>query len=495
MTISCTTSLALPLSYTITGVTSSNLDSVSLTGSFIQPSQSITFNVVSGGGSTMTLTVAGYSISINIPRVLTTTVYNPPEEYRFYNTDARYVKPADSRMYSLISFGSLDMNMVDPNGIGEFFMYFDSVRKITGAYFQNKGNTDDFISAAYLYYSKDPLPTDKTLNNFKTLNYTRLDNTISSIWNTSTGSSYGAITGPFSTNTLNALGFRCEIDLIMPVDATVFKFTYKTFYEYPGFRFAFKIMGDGLITQLIAPDSDSTLTVPSYMSSFIYALPHYASSKIVDVSCNNTYYYMGYNNGGVVTSISGNVGAVSEKRFINTQNGCLRSYIRWVPNNLFASNHKLTIMCWVYLTAYQDYDTIAGFDNGSDANGLSFGMHNGYLKLRMKTTNYGIIGAQNADGNMSILSLNTWYHVCATVSLDVVNNHGKITYYVNGVNQGTYTETYSWNNVNTIPVDSTFYVGKYEYLNKNATSSAKNRINYLRLYNNELSESDILSLK
>ena len=44
-----------------------------------------------------------------------------------------------------------------------------------------------------------------------------------------------------------------------------------------------------------------------------------------------------------------------------------------------------------------------------------------------------------------------------------------------------------------IPNDAAFYVGKYGYLNKDASSYALNRINYLRLYNNELSQSDILA--
>jgi len=67
VTITCMTSLSLPLSYTITGVSSQNLNNALLDGSFTQYSESITFNVTSGGGSNMTLTTSGgYSISVNI---------------------------------------------------------------------------------------------------------------------------------------------------------------------------------------------------------------------------------------------------------------------------------------------------------------------------------------------------------------------------------------------------------------------------------------------
>jgi hypothetical protein len=269
---------------------------------------------------------------------------------------------------------------------------------------------------------------------------------------------------------------------------------YKNANQYAGFRFALKYMGDGLITQLIAPSGNATLTVPSNMSLIANVRIYYAttSSKIEDVSCNNTYGFLGYNNGGAVTGISGSVN-IDERRYIAAGNGCLRSYIKWVPNNLFASNHKLTIMCWVYLTGHKDYDTIAGFDDGNTAIGMSFGIHSGYLKL-----SGGINGLANASTIPNILlSTSTWHHVCATMRLDV-SGYGVITYYVNGVNRGTFNETAEnnkWNTVNSIPANSTFYVGKYGFLGANNTASsyALNRINYLRLYNNELSQSDILA--
>ena len=79
--------------------------------------------------------------------------------------------------------------------------------------------------------------------------------------------------------------------------------------------------------------------------------------------------------------------------------------------------------------------------------------------------------------------------------LDSVTGNGVITYYINGVSIGTFTDTVSWNGADTIPVDSTFYVGKYSYLgtNNNLTSSALHRINYLRLFNNELSSTEVLA--
>jgi hypothetical protein len=500
-TITFITNLALPVSYTITGVTPANLGISMLTGSFTQPSQSITFSAVSGGGSIMTLTVSGgYTVSVNIIKFSSTTVYNPTETYRIYNTDS--FLPSNSKMYStyavILNTGTGMIPESTP-GVGEAFVYFDRSSTITGAYFQNRAPPNapgQNINNAYFYYSNDPIPSTKNVANFQSLSYTRLNNTIGSSWTINTTTApYATVSSNFDTDNVTRLGFRCEINFVTPVTATVFRFAYISNSSYSSVRFALKYMGDGLITQLIAP-GNLNMTVPSSMNTIVSQKLYNATSKIEDVSCNSTYSFVGYNNGGVVTGISGDVNLVAGRRYIYAGNGCLRSYNMWVPNNLFTLNTKLTIMCWVYLTGYKDYDTIAGFDTGffDLSGGLSFGMHNGYLKLRMNTSNYGLPGVQAADANMSRLSLSTWYHVCATVSL-AANGYGVITYYVNGVYQETFTETNSWNNITTIPANAAFYVGKYGYLDKNNTVSsyAMNRINNLRLFNQQLSASDILS--
>jgi hypothetical protein len=492
VTITCMTSLALPLSYTITGVISSNLNSASLTGSFTQPSQSIIFNVVSGTGSTMTMTVSGgYPIAVNITKALTTTVYNPTETYRFYNTDAGYVVPPNSKMYSptgaVLNAGTGIDTTIDANGKAEFFIYLDRLSTITGAYFQNRSAMDHFLNGAYLYYSADPLPSDKSLiNNFKNLNYTRLDHTTGSLWSINGTSPYGTMEGVYTTNNITTLGCRTEITFLTPVNATVFKFTYVSANQYPGFRFALKYMGNGLITQLIAPTTNQTMTASSSMYTIASQLPYNATSTILDVSCNNTYYFMGFNNGSsAVGGISGEVNTIDNRRYIRVGNGCLRSYIRWVPNN--TATPKLTIMCWVYLTGHKAFDTIAGFDEGTtEYNQLCFGMHNGYLKLTGNVNNLA-----NAQSETNIfLSLNTWYHVCATWRPGTTNS--VVTYYVNGSNRGTFTTE----NLNyAISSNGTFYVGKYSYTvyKKFDTDYAFHRINYLRLFSDELTASEILS--
>lgn len=227
-------------------------------------------------------------------------------------------------------------------------------------------------------------------------------------------------------------------------------------------------MGKGLITQLIAT-RNATIGI---------------SSTLKDVSCNNVYTFKG------ITGSTGEINNSVTRGYISAGNGCLRSdNTKWMPRNLFSESPKLTIMCWVYLTGYQEYDTIAGFDNGSAIAGISFGFHNGILKLAKNTSRF----TETQLEIVPILSLNTWTHICATMHLDGVNGYAVITYYMNGASIGTFTDTVSWNGADTIPVDSTFYVGKYSYLgtNYNTSSSALHRINYLRLFNNELNSTEV----
>jgi hypothetical protein len=81
------------------------------------------------------------------------------------------------------------------------------------------------------------------------------------------------------------------------------------------------------------------------------------------------------------------------------------------------------------------------------------------------------------------------------VHLNATNGYGVITYYVNGVNRGTFTEASTWNSWSIIQSGSAFYVGKYSYMQyRNSTSeSALHRINYLRLFSDELSETEVRS--
>ena len=457
--ITCLTNLPLPLSYTITGVNSTDL-SESLTGNFLSSSESLTLHVVSGVGSTMVFTVSGgYTTTISISKPLTTTLYNPPETYRL--GDSYGYGGINSQLNDLTGFCAVGGNM-------SIFMWFPTPSEyVTGFYIQKRKSPDDgqYWNSCYFDYTyTDTVAV--TSSNVKNLTYTRLNYT--DLDQKFTQNYTGTYSNPSSNYTLS------EHTFTTPIRASAVKFTQITSNQYPGVRLALKYMGTGLITQLIAT-STVTMTI---------------GTTLKDDTCNNVYTFSGSGYSST-TDISGEINNVGTRGYISAGNGCLRSNnVRWMPHNLFSESPKLTIMCWVYLTGYQQYDTIAGFDNGIATSGLSFGFQNGILKLAKDISRF----TETQLSDITQLSLSNWTHICATMHLDA-NGYGVITYYINGVSIGTFTDTVSWNGTDTIPTNSTFYVGKYSYAgtNNNTTSRALNRVNYLRLFNNKLSSSDVLA--
>jgi hypothetical protein len=119
VTITCMTNLALPLSYTITGVSRANLNNVDLNGFFTEPSQSLSFTVTSGGGSTMTMTVSGgYTIAVNITNPSVKYVVGGLNWNGSYNVTDGNVTRADAGNIMAYSF-----NGTTWTGLGKLFKY------------------------------------------------------------------------------------------------------------------------------------------------------------------------------------------------------------------------------------------------------------------------------------------------------------------------------------------------------------------------------------
>jgi hypothetical protein len=381
-----------------------------------------------------------YTTTVLLMPNISTTLYNPIESYR--KGDTYGYSGTNSQLNDESNYAVLSGNLT-------FYMWFpNTIEYVTGFYIQQRSDGQRWTSCNFSYTTETV-----TSSNVMTKTYTSL----------------GIFSPNYSTTYSGADYFLLsEHTFTTPIRASAVKFVAISWNTFPGFRVALKYMGNGLITQLIAT---STVTLQDL-------------SKLTDVSCNNVYTYKGG------TGYSGEMNINETRGYISVGNGCLRSgNTKWMPRNLFSESPKLTIMCWVYLTGYQQYDTIAGFDNGSTIAGISFGFQGGILKLAKNTSRF----TESQLEIFPILSLNTWTHICATMHLDGVNGNAVITYYINGASAGTFTDTVSWNGADTIPVDSTFYVGKYSYLgtNNNTTSRAMHRINYLRLFNRELSSAEV----
>ena len=435
--------------YTITGPTPANLGVATLdpgtftAGTILVLSYTLV-NITSPTNMIFTFTLSTgtvYTKTVLLMPDLSTTLYNPTESYR--KGDLYGYGGNNSQLNDLTDFAALSGNY-------SFYMWFpDTVEYVTGFYIQQRSDGQKWMECNFLYTTEPTV----TSSNVMTKTYTLLGSYTQSYTSTYSG------TGSYALS---------EHTFTTPILASAVKFVATSWNSYPGFRVALKYMGTGLITQLIATRSGN-LTI---------------SSTLKDVSCNNVYTYKG------ISGSTGEINNSATRGYISAGNGCLRSdNTKWMPRNLFSESPKLTIMCWVYLTGYQAYDTIAGFDNGTTIAGISFGFHNGIIKLAKNTSRF----AETQLEIVPILSLNTWTHICATMHLDGVNGYAVITYYMNGASIGEFTDTVSWNGADTIPVDSTFYVGKYSYLgtNNNLTSSAMHQINYLRLFNNELSSTEV----
>ena len=435
--------------YTITGPTPANLGVATLGPGTFTAGTILVLSYTLANISSTTNMIFTFTLSTGTVYTTTvilssgsTTLYNPTESYRL--GDLYGYGGINSQLNDVTNFAALSGDLA-------FYMWFPTTAEsLTGFYIQKRSDGQAWLSCNF-YYTTETV----TSSNVMTASYTLLGNYTQNYTNTYSG------TGNFKLS---------EHTFTTPIRATAVKFVATSWSPYPGFRLALKYMGTGLITQLIATRSGNLVI----------------SSTLTDVSCNNVYTYKG------ISGSTGEINISATRGYISAGNGCLRSdNTKWMPRNLFSESPKLTIMCWVYLTGYKENDTIAGFDNGTTIAGISFGFHNGILKLAKNTSRF----TESQLANITQLSLSTWTHICATMHLDSVTGNGVITYYINGVSIGTFTDTVSWNGADTIPVDSTFYVGKYSYLgtNNNLTSSALHRINYLRLFNNELSSTEVLA--
>ena len=460
-------------SYSITNIEVADFTNAPLLNGTIPAgtSQTISYNVgTSGKGKTMTVTTicGGTTLTntIYINRTaLTTTLYNPfdnlgsSSSYRRYNT-AGYVSNG------ALNFLTGTVLLGDGFGAGyEAYIFFDNPTLITGFLYRNRMDAgSQYVSSAYLSYS---INSAITTQDFSRLQYIPIPNGASSSWNL--GSSNGAVsvTGTRPTTTATT-----EIKFTSPVYARVIKFqsVLPVGSTYQGFMGALKYKGNGLMTYVSIPGPSRNFSV---------------NGTFLDSSCNVLY---------TSSTTTVNIKEYATRFGIDVATGFFKSNLNWinfVPTSTFSATDTLSIMCWVYLSATTAKDTFATFTDGVSAFGLAFGCDNLYLKL---TCNHNFLS--NAQSEVGIaLSLYTWTHVCATMHVETGTGYGIITYYVNGINMGTFTEAQSWtaNSATMFPSPSPVYGSLFNIGKPTVSASTNTVINKIRLFSTELDAYDVLN--
>ncbi len=185
------------------------------------------------------------------------------------------------------------------------------------------------------------------------------------------------------------------------------------------------------------------------------------TDKVYDRSGNSNN---GYFVGGATTSAIA-IGKMGQAFSPNTK------YV--VTPSLFnPQSTDFTLAAWIYVTSNAAADTIFSQENGSGT-GRSWFLVDTTGQLTTALGNGGYLPRAN-----SVLALNTWYHVVL-----VKTGTGSLTYYINGVSDGTDTRTVE-------SATGNFRIGA----TKTGTQIFKGKIDDARVYNRALSATEIMQL-
>lgn len=140
--------------------------------------------------------------------------------------------------------------------------------------------------------------------------------------------------------------------------------------------------------------------------------------------------------------------------------------------------NPLTISAWIYLTANSSTNnprTIISWGSASAGQGRIFHVLN-------SSNNLGFWSYQSSLNSTTSLSLNTWYHVAATVTT------GETKLYINGS-----LDTTGSNTLNSFTYGKT-HVGELYYSTTTAARHFAGNIDELALFNSVLTASEILQI-
>ena len=196
-------------------------------------------------------------------------------------------------------------------------------------------------------------------------------------------------------------------------------------------------------------------------------------TTIVDSTPPITYTFTGQ------TGDTGSIVSVGSKYALDLNKGTLMSNKAWTLNT-----RGLTCMAWVRLRSYRAYDSLCGFGDTSLYYGFTFKIHNGYLVCTQDINN------TVNDSGMSVLQLNTWYHVCCAANS--VSRTKR--YYINGTNVGGTIISDVATNASSFMTNENgivYYVGTYSPYYYRATQIDDTYKNRVRLFNSVLTDTQV----